>query len=78
MLLPLSGAQSTYAADCRLSAEIAVEQINADGGIAGRKLEVVFQDDKANPNAAIAAAKGGLPAGARPLPRLGPPVSDPV
>ncbi|MHA6642763.1 ABC transporter substrate-binding protein [Mesorhizobium sp. A623] len=57
VLLPLSGAQSTYSADCQLSAQIAVDQINAAGGIMGRTLEIVYQDDKANPNAAIAAAK---------------------
>lgn len=57
ILLPLSGTQATYSADCQLSAEIAVDQINAAGGVMGRKLEIVYQDDKANPNAAIAAAK---------------------
>jgi branched-chain amino acid transport system substrate-binding protein len=57
ILLPLSGSQSTYSADCQLSAQIAVDQINAAGGIMGRTLEIVYQDDKANPNAAIAAAK---------------------
>ncbi|HWV40534.1 ABC transporter substrate-binding protein, partial [Pseudorhodoplanes sp.] len=57
ILLPLSGAQSTYSADCQLSAQIAVDQINAAGGIMGRTLEIIYQDDKANPNAAIAAAK---------------------
>ncbi|MBX3597703.1 MAG: ABC transporter substrate-binding protein [Rhizobiaceae bacterium] len=57
ILLPLSGAQSTYSADCQLSAQIAVDQINAAGGIMGRTLEIVYKDDKANPNAAIAAGK---------------------
>ncbi|MGF7162397.1 branched-chain amino acid transport system substrate-binding protein [Rhodoligotrophos appendicifer] len=57
ILLPLTGTQASYAPDCKLSAEIAADQINAAGGILGRKLEIVFKDDKANPNAAIAAAK---------------------
>lgn len=57
VLLPLTGSQATYAPDCQLSAQIAADQINAAGGILGRKLEIVFRDDKANPNAAIAAAK---------------------
>lgn len=56
ILLPLTGTQASYSPDCQLSAEIAVDQINAAGGILGRKLEIVFRDDKANPNAAIAAA----------------------
>ena len=57
VLLPLTGSQAPYAPDCQLSAQIAVDQINAAGGVMGRKLEIVFRDDKANPNAAIAAAK---------------------
>ncbi|MBT9290991.1 ABC transporter substrate-binding protein [Prosthecodimorpha staleyi] len=57
VLLPLTGSQATYAPDCQLSAQIAADQINAAGGLLGRKLEIVFRDDKANPNAAIAAAK---------------------
>ena len=57
ILLPLTGSQASYSPDCQLSAQIAVDQINAAGGILGRKLEIVFRDDKANPNAAIAAAK---------------------
>lgn len=57
VLLPLTGSQAVYAPDCQMSAQIAVDQINAAGGILGRKLEIVYRDDKANPNAAIAAAK---------------------
>jgi branched-chain amino acid transport system substrate-binding protein len=57
VLLPLTGSQATYAPDCKLSAEIAVDQVNAAGGVLGRKLEIVYGDDKSNPNAALAAAK---------------------
>jgi branched-chain amino acid transport system substrate-binding protein len=57
ILLPLTGSQASYAPDCQLSAQIAVDQINAAGGVLGRKLEIVFRDDKANPNAALAAAR---------------------
>ena len=34
-------------------AELAVEQINAAGGINGRKLELVAQDDQAKPEQAV-------------------------
>jgi branched-chain amino acid transport system substrate-binding protein len=57
ILLPLTGSQATYAPDCQLSAQIAVDQINAAGGVLGRKVEILFRDDKANPNAALASAK---------------------
>ena len=32
--------------DCQLSAQIAVDQINQQGGVLGRKLELVLRDDK--------------------------------
>ncbi|PSC02904.1 branched-chain amino acid ABC transporter substrate-binding protein [Alsobacter soli] len=56
-LLPLTGSQATYAPDCQLSAQIAVDQINQAGGVLGRTLELVVRDDKANANAAISAAR---------------------
>ena len=36
--------------------EMAVEEINAKGGVLGKKLEVVIRDDGANPGAAVRAA----------------------
>ncbi len=37
--------------------ELAIEQINADGGIRGRKLELITRDDNANPGDAVRAAE---------------------
>ena len=37
--------------------ELAVEQINAGGGIAGKKLELVTRDDNGNPGDAVRAAE---------------------
>ena len=37
--------------------ELAIEQINASGGILGRKLELVTRDDNPNPGDAVRAAE---------------------
>src|SRR5436190_15933557 len=37
--------------------ELAIEEINANGGILGRKLEVISRDDGANPGDAVRAAE---------------------
>jgi branched-chain amino acid transport system substrate-binding protein len=47
--LPLTGTFAAIAADMRKGAELAHEQINAKGGIMGRKLEVLFRDDELKP-----------------------------
>jgi branched-chain amino acid transport system substrate-binding protein len=39
-----TGPFSVYGQDAKAGAEIAVKQINADGGVNGRKLEVVYKD----------------------------------
>src|SRR5262245_9413234 len=44
--LPLTGAFAAIAADMKRGAELAWEEINAKGGIMGRKLEVLFRDDE--------------------------------
>lgn len=46
-----------YGASTRLGAELAVRQINADGGIEGRPLELQLQNDSANPQRAIRVAR---------------------
>jgi branched-chain amino acid transport system substrate-binding protein len=41
----------------RLAAELAIEEINRDGGIAGRPLELVAYDDYGDPDSAVAVAE---------------------
>jgi branched-chain amino acid transport system substrate-binding protein len=41
----------------RLAAELAVAEINRAGGVRGRRLELVVQDDSAQPEVAVAAAR---------------------
>lgn len=57
LLTPLSGPQEFIGTYVKNGAEVAVEQINKAGGVMGRQLQLVIRDDKANPAAAVAAAK---------------------
>lgn len=50
---PLTGFAASDGKTSLQGAELAVEQINAAGGIKGRKLELVVQDDQAKPEQAV-------------------------
>ena len=50
-------AQPAFLEPYKKGMELAVEQINAAGGINGKKLELVIRDDNANPGDAIRAAE---------------------
>ena len=47
--LSLSGVDSTFGTDTRDGIELALEQANAAGGAKGKKLAVVYEDDKSSP-----------------------------
>jgi branched-chain amino acid transport system substrate-binding protein len=47
--LPLTGPFAAIAADQQRGAILAMEQINARGGVLGRKIEVLFRDDQLKP-----------------------------
>lgn len=55
--LPLSGTAEIVGTKEKLGIEIARDQINAAGGVLGRPLEIVFRDDKGDPNQAVANAR---------------------
>jgi len=44
--LSLSGSDSTFGSDTREGIELAVEQVNAKGGVKGKKVKVLYEDDK--------------------------------
>jgi branched-chain amino acid transport system substrate-binding protein len=44
--LSLSGSDSTFGTDTRIGIELAVEEVNGAGGIKGRKVKVLYEDDK--------------------------------
>ncbi len=47
--LSLSGVDSTFGTDTKDGIDLALEQANAAGGVQGRKIEVVYEDDKSVP-----------------------------
>jgi branched-chain amino acid transport system substrate-binding protein len=47
--LPLTGPFAALAADMQRGAVLAMEEINARGGVLGRKVEVLFRDDQLKP-----------------------------
>ena len=47
--LPLTGPFAALAADMQRGAQLAEEELNAKGGVMGRKVEVLFRDDQLKP-----------------------------
>jgi len=56
MITPLSGSSSAIGPYMQNGAQLAVDEINADGGIDGRQLELVVEDGACDPRTATAAA----------------------
>jgi len=54
---PLSGTYAGIGQQVRWGLEMATEEINADGGVDGRTLELVFEDTEANPTIAVQKAE---------------------
>ena len=48
-IMPISGPVSAYGTQSRDAIVMAVDEINAAGGVIGRPLEVIVEDDEANP-----------------------------
>ncbi len=56
-ILPLTGSGASYGVWMKGGAEIAAEEINAAGGIMGRKLEVIYEDHAADASKAVNAMR---------------------
>jgi branched-chain amino acid transport system substrate-binding protein/urea transport system substrate-binding protein len=56
-VLPFSGGVELYGRQAKLGLDLAAQEINADGGILGRPVEVVYEDDKTDPAAATEATR---------------------
>ncbi|TET34912.1 MAG: hypothetical protein E3J72_12310 [Planctomycetota bacterium] len=54
---PFSGDGANYGKAARTAIDLALEEINAEGGIDGKKLTVTYEDDKGNPKDALSAFK---------------------
>src|SRR5512139_3042823 len=48
-----SGIAAGFTQPYRQAVEMAVDEVNSQGGLLGRRVEVVFRDDKGNPAEAI-------------------------
>jgi branched-chain amino acid transport system substrate-binding protein len=47
--LPLSGSDAAFGTDAHDGIDLAITEINAAGGVKGKKLSVIFEDDKSTP-----------------------------
>lgn len=56
-LVPLSGGGGTFGPGIRAAQQAAVDEANRAGGVLGRKVELVGEDDQTNPEAAVRAAR---------------------
>jgi branched-chain amino acid transport system substrate-binding protein len=56
-LTPLTGAGGSYGPSMRKSMAWVVEQVNGSGGVLGRRVELVSEDDQTNPDAGVRAAR---------------------
>src|SRR5580692_12786809 len=55
--IPLSGPTAVYGEPILKGAQVAIDDINAAGGVLGRKLELLQRDSKANPAEAVRLAR---------------------
>lgn len=56
-VLPFSGGVELYGAQAKLGLDLAVKEINAAGGVAGRPLTILYEDDRTDPQAAEQATR---------------------
>ena len=57
VLYPLTGGGAVYGVPAMAGHQLAIEELNAKGGIMGRKVESIERDDKLNPAAASSTMK---------------------
>ena len=56
-VLPFSGGVELYGQQAKLGLDLAAKEINAGGGILGRPVEIIYEDDKTDSTAAVAATQ---------------------
>jgi branched-chain amino acid transport system substrate-binding protein len=57
VVTPLSGTYAPIGQQVRWGLELATKELNAAGGIAGRQIELLFEDSEANPSVAVQRAE---------------------
>lgn len=63
MLAPFSGSEAAFGDYMKYGAQLAIDEINADGGIDGRELKLVTEDDGCDATQAVSAANKLVSAG---------------
>lgn len=56
-VFPLSGNVAVYGVECKNGVDLAIEEINANGGINGKKVVLISEDDEGNPDKTVVAFK---------------------
>lgn len=56
-IFPLSGPVAVYGVECRNGIQLAIDEINAAGGIDGKMIVLVAEDDEGNPEKSVNAYK---------------------
>ncbi len=57
VVTPLSGTYAPIGQQVRWGLELATKEVNAAGGIMGRQIELIFEDEEANPSVAVQKAE---------------------
>lgn len=57
VVTPLSGTYAGIGQQVKWGLDLATKEINAAGGIAGRKVELIYEDEEANPAVAVQKAE---------------------
>jgi len=57
VIVPLTGGSAKYGKDIKRGYDLAVEEINAKGGIKGKKIILIYEDSEGKPEKAVAAAQ---------------------
>lgn len=52
-IFPLSGGVAVYGVECKNGIELAIEEINAAGGVNGKNLVLISEDDEGNPDKTV-------------------------
>ena len=52
---PLTGSQAAVGQEAKRGLEMAVDRINGSGGVLGRKMRLILEDDKSDPSVGVAA-----------------------
>lgn len=54
-IVPLTGDNAAYGVALKKGMDLAIMEINSNGGVRGKRLDVVFEDDQANPQKGLSA-----------------------